>query len=153
MNIVQHPNPILETVSEPIENINEFKATLLNMKSYVDNTDNNAAGLAMPQVGISKRAFVAYIDGEVEIFINPRILKASKGLISLTSGEGCLSIPDVKGIVPRHKKIEVVYTNIEGERVPARTLTDIDAIVFQHEYDHLNGVLFTSKMKSEAQAV
>lgn len=150
MKIVQHPAPILEKVANPIEDINEYEADLNEMKAYVEEPKNNAAGLAMPQIGISKRAFVAFIEGKVEIFINPRILKKSKGMISLTNGEGCLSIPDVKGVVPRHKKIDVVYTDINGERV-SKTLVDVDAIVFQHEFDHLDGILFLSKMKSEAQ--
>lgn len=149
MKIVMYPDPILEQVATPIENIEDYRDILLEMKAFVENPENKASGIALPQVGISKRAFVAYIDGKVEVFINPRIVKESKKRIGLEGGEGCLSIPDASGIVYRPKKIEVVYTTLEGERKTS-TLQKLDAIVFGHEEDHLNGVLFTTKVQKEA---
>lgn len=149
MKIVMYPDPILEQKATPIENIADYRDILLEMKAFVENPENKALGIALPQVGISKRAFVANIDDKVEVIINPQIVKSSKAGICLTKGEGCLSIPDASGIVYRSKKIKVEYTTLEGE-IKKSTLQDLDAIVFGHEEDHLNGILFTSKVQKEA---
>ncbi|MCK2000730.1 peptide deformylase [[Brevibacterium] frigoritolerans] len=149
MKIVMYPDPILEQVATPIENIADYRDILLEMKAFVENPENKASGIALPQVGISKRAFVADIDGKVEVFINPRYVEKSKKHICLTNGEGCLSIPNASGKVYRPKKIEVAYTTLEGER-KSSTLKELNAIVFGHEEDHLNGILFTTKVEKEA---
>ena len=104
-------------------------------------------GLAFIQMGIPKRIFVIANQNEdnsfeEHIIINPEIISQSEELIYVGEGEGCLSINrPVEGIVPRHARVTVKYNDIEGNIKQIRVREDI-AIAFQHEIDHLNGILF-----------
>lgn len=112
-------------------------------------------GIAAPQVGVSERVFILwsrsnkrYKDvpefGPIAI-INPKIISKSKGIVK--GWEGCLSIPGIRGLVPRHKSIDVLFTTREGEKVRA-TMEGFVARIFQHEYDHLNGIVFLDRTNS-----
>lgn len=110
-------------------------------------------GLAAPQLGISKQIFAIYIkdfdeNGEEieplvdEIVINPQIISHSVAQVALKDGEGCLSVNrEVPGYVPRPKRATIKYFDKEGQEYTVR-LRDYEAIVFQHEYDHLKGIMF-----------
>lgn len=104
-------------------------------------------GLSAVQVGVLKRIFVIVEEVEKEKFknyivINPKILSYSEEKIYVGEGEGCLSINrEVEGIVPRRARITVEAYDIEGKKFQIRVREDI-AIAFQHEIDHLNGILF-----------
>ena len=109
-------------------------------------------GMAFVQLGKLKRIFV--IANELEdkntfeeyIIINPRIISCSEELIYVGEGEGCLSVNrEVEGIVPRHARITVEYYDFEGNKKTIRVREDL-AIAFQHEIDHLNGILFVDKI-------
>lgn len=108
-------------------------------------------GMAFVQLGKLKRIFV--IANEIEdkkfeeyIIINPKILSQSEELIYVGEGEGCLSVNrPVEGIVPRHARITVSYYDIDGNKKTIRVREEL-AIAFQHEIDHLNGILFTDKI-------
>lgn len=109
-------------------------------------------GMAFVQLGHLKRIFV--IANELEkkntfeeyIIINPRIISCSEELIYVGEGEGCLSVNrEVEGIVPRHARITVEYYDFEGNKKTIRVREDL-AIAFQHEIDHLNGILFVDKI-------
>lgn len=108
-------------------------------------------GLAYIQIGIPKRIFV--VVDEVEegkfdtyVVINPKIKSASEEMIYVGEGEGCLSVNrDVEGIVPRHARMTVEYYNENGEKVELRVREDL-SVAFQHEMDHLEGILFTDKI-------
>ncbi len=108
-------------------------------------------GLAAIQVGIPKRYFVVvyeYEEGKFEnyVLINPKIVSASNEMIYVEEGEGCLSVNrPTEGIVLRHARITMEGYNTEGEKVRYRVREDL-AIAFQHEYDHLEGILFTDKI-------
>lgn len=108
-------------------------------------------GLSAVQLGILERFFVIvyeYEKGKFDdyIFINPKIISESSEMIYVDGGEGCLSINrDIEGIVPRHARITVEYYNIEGEKKTMRLREEL-AIVFQHEYDHLDGILFYDRI-------
>lgn len=140
INIINYPNEALNKKCDKIDNIEVFRKTLHMMKAYVEEEKNEAAGLAMPQIGLNKRAFVARIDGRTEVVINPMMLRPSGGKVS--SLEGCLSIPGKTARVKRYKSRKVVYTNLDGHRIK-KTLKGFDARVFQHEFDHLEGILIT----------
>ena len=109
-------------------------------------------GLAAPQVGRSWRIFLvdtAQIEddenaGIKEVFINPEILEFSEDQGKYE--EGCLSIPDVTGDVIRPNKVKVRYMNGDLEEKEV-WLGEMEARVFQHEFDHVEGVLFTEKLK------
>lgn len=120
-------------------------------------------GIAAPQVGVTKRMFainfVDFLDESqtkyLMALINPVILKKSKRMTYLPGGEGCLSVlDDTTGLLTkRHYEITFkasVY-NFETKKIKTitKTLSGYPAIVFQHEYDHLDGILFTDKLSSE----
>lgn len=104
-------------------------------------------GLSLIQLGIAKRIFVICYEvdeGKFEdyIVINPKILSESEEMIYVEEGEGCLSINrPIDGIVPRHARIKVEYYDMDGNKITKRFREEL-AIVFQHELDHLNGILF-----------
>lgn len=104
-------------------------------------------GLAAPQVNESKRMFALYIPEKDRepiniVAINPKIVSHSVELTYISSGEGCLSVDrDVEGYVPRYARITVKYKDIEGKEIKKR-LKGLAAIAFQHELDHLNGIMF-----------
>ncbi len=109
-------------------------------------------GLAFIQMGLPKRIFViANKDedtGEFEthIIINPEIISQSEELVYVGEGEGCLSVNRyVEGIVPRHARITVKYNDIDGNEKTIRVREEI-AVAFQHEIDHLNGILFVDRI-------
>lgn len=104
-------------------------------------------GLAFPQLGFLKRIII--IVHEVEegvfdnyVFINPEIISSSEEIIAAEAGEGCLSVNrEVEGHVPRHARVTVVGYDENGNKIKCRAREDL-AIAFQHEIDHLNGILF-----------
>ena len=104
-------------------------------------------GLAAPQVGINKRFFVVcheYDDGKFNdyVVVNPKVVSHSEELIYASEGEGCLSVNrDIEGIVPRYARVTVEGFDEEGKSVRYRVREEL-AIAFQHEIDHLNGILF-----------
>lgn len=105
-------------------------------------------GLAAPQLGINERFFVVCYEkdkGKFEdyILINPKVISYSEEMIYAGEGEGCLSVNrEVEGIVPRHARITVEAYDMDGNLQKYRVREDL-AIAFQHELDHLNGILFT----------
>lgn len=104
-------------------------------------------GIAAPQVNQSVRMFALHVPNDqdemlTEVVINPKIVSHSVEETYLPGGEGCLSVDrDVDGYVPRPQRITVKYTNLEGVEKKVR-LKNLPAIAFQHELDHLNGVMF-----------
>lgn len=108
-------------------------------------------GMAFVQMGKLKRIFV--VANELEngsfeeyVVINPKIISQSEELIYVGEGEGCLSVNrEVEGIVPRNARITVEYYDYEGNKIVKRAREDL-AIAFQHEMDHLNGILFVDKI-------
>ena len=104
-------------------------------------------GLAFPQLGLNKRIII--IVHEVEdgvfdeyVFVNPKIVSYSEEMIAAEVGEGCLSVNrDVEGHVPRHARVTVEGYDIDGNKIRVRAREEL-SIAFQHEIDHLNGILF-----------
>lgn len=108
-------------------------------------------GMAFVQLGKLKRIFVIANEREDHTFeeyviINPKIISRSEELIYVGEGEGCLSVNrPVEGIVPRHARVTVEYYDYEGNKKTIRVREDL-AVAFQHEIDHLDGILFTDKI-------
>ena len=104
-------------------------------------------GLSAIQLGVAKRFFVVvyeYEEGQFENYIifNPRIISNSVEQIYVEEGEGCLSVNrPVQGIVPRYARVTIEGYDIEGNKIHVRAREDL-SICFQHELDHLNGILF-----------
>ena len=114
--------------------------------------ESGGVGLAAPQLGIEHQLFVylavdpdkAPEDAERRVLVNPMIEPVSGELVY--DWEGCLSIPDLRGLVPRHPAVRVHGLDRDGARVDFRA-EDYEARIVQHEYDHLNGVVFLDRMR------
>ena len=108
-------------------------------------------GLSFVQIGILKRIFVIseeLDDGKFKryVVINPKIISKSEELIYVGEGEGCLSVNrEVEGIVPRYARVTMEAYDMEGRKIHVRGREEL-AICFQHELDHLNGILFIDKI-------
>ncbi len=130
--------------AEFTEELHQLAKNLIDtMKAY------EGIGLAAPQVNIGKRIFVIDVgaatgeeEAAPEAFINPKIL-ASEGADTLE--EGCLSIPGVQAEVTRPHKIKAEYQTLAGDTVEEE-MEGLLARVFQHEFDHLEGVLFIDRI-------
>ncbi len=111
-------------------------------------------GIAAPQVNIPKRIFAIHFDEDSGedlsiIAINPKIVSHSVEKAYLASGEGCLSVDrSIPGYVPRYARITVKATDLEGNEYKKR-LKGLPAIAFQHELDHLNGIMFFDHIDAE----
>lgn len=111
-------------------------------------------GLAAPQINVSKRMIAVHVtDEKGKLYsyglFNPKIVSHSVEQSYLTSGEGCLSVDrEVLGYVPRYARIRVKGVDLEGNEVDLR-LKGLVAIVFQHEIDHLNGIMFYDRINKE----
>lgn len=119
--------------------------------------EERGVGIAAPQVGLSRNLFLFMrIDkpgNPIEVAINPRIVNYPKETVCF-EGDGCLSIPGISGNTVRYPWVEVEYTNESGERIKEKLeghsrLDNFTGIIFQHEFDHLQGVLFTDKLCEE----
>ena len=108
-------------------------------------------GLSFVQIGLLKRIFVIseeLDDGTFKryVLINPKVISTSEELIYVGEGEGCLSVNrPVEGIVPRHARITVEAYDVDGNVFRIRVREDI-AVAFQHELDHLDGILFVDRI-------
>ena len=114
--------------------------------------DPQGMGLAATQVGIDKRFFITLDKENIQVFINPKIIKTSTKMLSdkyknskKRPLEGCLSIPKFWGFVDRPYSITLSFQYLQGLTLKAvsKTFNGLDAISIQHERDHLDGVLFT----------
>lgn len=108
-------------------------------------------GLAFPQLGINERIIVIvyeYDEGKFEnyVVVNPKIVSASNEIIAAEAGEGCLSVNrDVEGHVPRNARVTIEGFDVNGNKIKIRAREEL-SIAFQHEIDHLNGILFYDRI-------
>src|SRR5688572_7780347 len=153
LKVARMGHPVLRQRAQPLE-----KTTLRNplMQKLIDDMietmfEYHGVGLAAPQVHEGVRLFVGLLDEEpgpdtdAIALINPEIVP--QGSATDDGWEGCLSIPDIRGMVPRHTDIIVRALDREAKPIELR-LKNFAARVAQHETDHLDGVLFFDRMKS-----
>ena len=127
-----------------------YRTLAANMVATVTDPGQDGVGIAGPQVGLSRRIVAVQRfdkDGEpFEVYPNIRIESLSG---EITHGpEGCLSIPGKRGIVPRYSKLIVSYKDPASLKTVRDTVEGFTAIIFQHEVDHLEGILYTDKADS-----
>lgn len=157
--ILTVPNEILNKKAEKVLKFDaETKKIIQDMLDTLIAAKNpEGAGLAAPQIGILKRIIIArrfYADPQNPnntitkeyIFVNPKII--SNSVEQELGYEACLSIPDTYGKVQRYKKVKIKAQNENGEEIRINA-TGFFARVIQHEIDHLEGILFTSKVIGE----
>lgn len=147
MEIVTYGHPCLRRKSAPLTEISpELKATVRKMFELM--YEARGIGLAANQVGLPYRVFVINPTADADeseeemVFINPKIIRR-KG--SETEEEGCLSLPELYGDVPRADEIIVEAFDLDGQGFEL-TCSELMARVIQHENDHLDGVLFIDRM-------
>ncbi|MFA0754951.1 MAG: hypothetical protein YPKNTGVA_000445 [Candidatus Fervidibacter sp.] len=134
-------NPILRQKAKPVRQITKAERQLID--DLLETMDaHEGVGLAAPQVGILQRIFVARWEGETFVLVNPEIEWRSKETVA--GMEGCLSIPGVQGKVVRHEKIRVRALNADGKPIVLQPEGWL-ARIFQHEIDHLDGILILDR--------
>jgi peptide deformylase len=159
--IVAYGDPVLRKVADAIDTAYpDLEKLITNMKETMYNA--SGVGLAAPQIGKAIRLFLIDASPFAEddnlseeertvlksfnrVFINPKILEEEGE--EWIFNEGCLSIPDVREDVSRQPKITIEYQD-ENFKVHTETLEGLAARVFQHEYDHIEGILFTDKLST-----
>lgn len=167
-DIIREGNPLLreKSVEVKLPLSNEDEEILISMIEYIDNSIDEeiaekyglraAVGIAAPQIGILKKMIVIYLtdeQGEEHFYplVNPKIASYSDEQIYLPGGEGCLSVDrEVTGLIHRARRVTVdtqIYNPETRElKHVILKLKNYPALVFQHEYDHLNGILFPDRI-------
>jgi peptide deformylase len=144
LDIVHWPDPVLSKGTKPVEKVDEdLNAVVLEMKRIM--FDLRGVGLAAPQVGVGKRMMLVCPSGELgdeTVVINPEILERT-GEDEME--EGCLSFPGIYGSVVRATGVRVRYRDLAWAEKDL-VLEGFVARVFQHEFDHLNGIVFVDRM-------
>lgn len=144
MTVLHNPNKELRVVSEPVAldrlGSKELKKLIKDLKDTMK--EENGVGIAAPQVGVHERVIIAETEEGPTAFINPEITERAFKLVD--SEEGCLSVPGVWGIVKRHRAVTVKALKEDGTPVQFKA-NGLLAIIFQHEIDHLDGILFIDR--------
>lgn len=160
--IVTEGDPVLRQVAKEVPKEmfgTEELATIVERMSKTLRATPNGVAIAAPQIGVSYRIFVVsgfvmegksrYDEGASDIsdvaFINPVITNRSRKKVEI-EGEGCLSVPNVYGIITRSEKATVRAYTVDGKRFE-RGGSDLLAEIFEHEVDHLDGILFIDKAR------
>ena len=146
--------PLTEEDKKTVNDIIEF-LTNSQIEELAEKYDlRPGMGLAAIQLGIKKRYFVVvheYDDGLFDNYVifNPKLVSNSEEIIYVGDGEGCLSVNrDTEGIVPRYARVTVEGYDEDGNKIRVRAREEL-AIAFQHELDHLDGILFTDRIDKE----
>lgn len=154
LSIARLENPLLRRIAQPVSDITEeaFQSLIDSLIATAKST--NGVGIAAPQVLQSYRLFIVasrpnprYPHApfmEPTAAINPKIIAHSPETVK--GWEGCLSIPGIRGFVPRYRAITVEYHDRYG-KLQQQEYTDFVARIFQHELDHLNGILFIDRVE------
>jgi peptide deformylase len=148
MELIYYPDPILKRRAAPLATINDDVREKVR-EMFAIMYREKGVGLAAPQVAWGLRVFIVNVTGEPDpaeerIYINPRISLAEG---EVREEEGCLSIPEVRGKVTRSQRVIVHARNLRGEDFEEEAL-DLKARVIQHELDHLDGILFISRLSA-----
>lgn len=153
VDIIKYPNEVLRKKVKEVLVVDKKTANQVKLLQNTLEKADFAVGLAATQLGIEKRFFGIKFAKKVRVFVNPKIIKCFGEMVfpaildenekTEEFLEGCLSFPNLFGTVKRYLKIEVEWN--KGKTI----LEGFEAIVFQHELDHLNGVLFIDHVKKD----
>ncbi len=139
------PNPVLRQKAKPIPLPVSAATQKLARDMFEAMEHYRGIGLAAPQVGESVRLIVVGTSGQPTVYLNPSVKKRTWRKVNFE--EGCLSLPGVYGLVRRPRRVLASYATLSGE-LKEEWLDGLTARVYQHEVDHLNGVLFTDLTKN-----
>jgi peptide deformylase len=158
--VIELSNPILRQKASFVENIHHQRIQKLIDNLMATVAKANGVGIAAPQVTESSRLFIVASrpnprypnapEMEPTAMINPSILAHSTEVVK--GWEGCLSIPGIRGLVPRYETIEVEYIDRNG-KPQKQEFTDFGARIFQHEHDHLDGIVFLDRLESTVDII
>ncbi|MGJ5674708.1 MAG: peptide deformylase [Nostochopsis sp.] len=160
LSIIQLGNPILRKKAAEVENIQDKSIQKLIDDLIVTVGEANGVGIAAPQIAQPYRVMIVasrpnpryphapYM--EPTAMINPRIIAHSSTVSK--DWEGCLSIPGIRGLVPRYESVDVEYTDRNG-KIQRQLLTNFVARIFQHEYDHFDGIVYLDRLESNLDIV
>ena len=152
-DVLRMGHPVLRERAKPVEKFGtpELRALLQDMKDTM--AHKNGAGLAAPQIGVSQRMVIfgvdhnpRYPDAEAvpfTVLVNPKITMLTRQVEE--DWEGCLSVPGMRGVVPRYTKLRYSGFDVEGNPIE-REAEGFHARVVQHECDHLDGILYPQRM-------
>ena len=141
MKIYIYGSPILRKKAAKITKVDKkLEKIIQDMFITMENNEPRGVGLAATQVGLLKAFFIYELEEDKGVVINPEIIE--KRGETEKDEEGCLSVPGVYGIVERPTEIVVTYLDLNGKR-HEEVISGLKARIFQHETDHLNGIIFT----------
>jgi peptide deformylase len=153
--IIQLGNPTLRQKAAWVENTQDERIQQLIDGLIATVAKANGVGIAAPQVAESDRLFILASHPnarypyaplmEPTAIINPKIIAHSTEVVK--GWEGCLSVPGIRGLVPRYQSIEVEYTDRNGQ-LKTQIFTEFVARIFQHENDHLDGIMFVDRLEN-----
>ncbi|WP_114325774.1 peptide deformylase [Candidatus Colwellia aromaticivorans] len=154
-SIAQLGNAVLRQKAAEVQNILADECQKIISQMMLAVSEAGGVGIAAPQIHHSVRIFIMcskpntrYPDAPLmapTAIINPEILHYSSDKVK--GWEGCLSVPSMRGLVPRHSQIDVRYFDQQGNE-QKKELTGFIARIFQHELDHLNGLTFIDQLES-----
>lgn len=160
LDIIELGHPILRETAHPIENVRDDRIQTLIDNLLATVKQANGVGIAASQVAqpyqlmiVASRPNPRYPTApemEPTPIINPKIL--SHNTETVKGWEGCLSIPGIRGTVPRYQAIEIEYVDRNG-KLQKMEMTDFVARIFQHELDHFNGIVFLDRVESTQDLV
>jgi len=152
--IVQLGHQALRIIATAVENIQSVEVQAIIEQMLVTVKEAGGVGIAAPQMAIDKRMFIVcskknerYPDAPdmpATVMINPEITRHGKEIKK--DWEGCLSVPSIRGLVPRYQEIDIVYYDRENNK-HTDTYTGFLARIFQHELDHLDGLTFVDRVE------
>jgi peptide deformylase len=152
--VLRMGHPVLREKAKEVEQTGtpELRQLIADMKETM--AEKNGAGLAAPQIGVSQRVVIfgvdknpRYPDAEevpFTVLVNPKLTMLTRDVES--DWEGCLSVPGMRGVVPRYTKLRYTGTDEEGNPID-RVAEGFHARVVQHECDHLDGILYPQRMQ------
>ncbi|MBC8108650.1 MAG: peptide deformylase [Anaerolineae bacterium] len=149
LQIIQYPDPRLRQLSKSVE-VFDDRLKILTQRMFELMRLDKGVGLAAPQVGINQRVFVMNYTGQPaddRVYINPELFDITG---NEEGEEGCLSLPRITALINRGQTLRIVAKDVNGNPFE-QTETGYIARIWQHEFDHLNGVLITDRMGDVAR--
>ncbi|MBW4654820.1 MAG: peptide deformylase [Kaiparowitsia implicata GSE-PSE-MK54-09C] len=153
--IVELGDPSLRQTAAPVRWVQDPWVRAIAQHLLTTLTASNGVGIAAPQVGVLLRILVVASrpnpryphapEMEPIVMVNPYLVSYSDEVEK--GWEGCLSIPGIRGLVPRYRNVEIGYTTLDGE-AKRHELREFPARIFQHEFDHLHGIVFLDRVES-----
>lgn len=160
LQIAQLGHPMLREKAKLVKNVRDKKVQTLIDDLIATVMDVNGVGIAAPQVYEPTRLFIVAShpnprypnapEMEPTAMINPKIISHSKD--KEKGWEGCLSVPGIRGFVPRYKAIKVEYIDRNGKKVKTE-FSDFISRIFQHEFDHLDGIMFLDRVETNRDLI